>query len=90
MTTDLRKEFEEFIQDEMPDLLSDDKKKELQECWIAYIRGHMLRLDMEIRRGGHLLLRHEQKAKQITIVLEFVFFVLLLTLFLGLIFQEYK
>lgn len=63
MSTDIRKEFEEFIEVEMPDLFADDKKKELQECWLAYLRGYNLALGFEIDRlKAKLALQDKQSA----------------------------
>lgn len=90
MTTNLRDEFEAFIQAEMPDLLADDKKKELQECWIAYLRGHVLRLDMEIKRGEQLLLEHQSIAKKIGVALNIMSILLMLAMALVLIWDGYK
>ncbi len=89
MSTFIRKEFEEFIQEEMPGLLSEGKEKELHECWVAWVRGYDLALGYEVKKLEQYLARQKEVSDRVNFWVSIVISILCLSVIALLIMDNF-
>lgn len=85
----IKQDFDDFIRNELPELMEDSEQLLLQMCWISYVRGCMRQIDIEIKRLEQLSLREELIGKKIAFIAKVAFIVLWLTWLLILIWEQY-